>query len=252
MTIKSADRTLEILSFVAKTQPASMKDIRDALGLPRSSLHGLLGVLVEHGFLQVGASGCYNIGLRAFEVGTTWRNHVTIETAASELLRELVADVKQIAHIGILDQSDVVYIMKEENERPVRLVSAVGKRLPAHATALGKILMNGLSDQQIVERFPEEELQRLTTNTPRTRTELLRAIRETGENGYCIDRGESTLGVTCFAAPLRDRDGAVLAALSVSVIDADPLRKDDSFYLAAVKGTADAISSRLGNRKSQP
>ena len=249
MTIKSADRTLEILAYVAKSQPITMKEIRDALSVPRSSLHGLLAVLVEHGFLSVGVDGSYAIGLRAFEVGATWQNHMNIETAAAELLRNLVREVKQIAHVGILDGSDVVYIMKEENERPVRLVSAVGKRLPAHATALGKILMNDLSDSDLLDVFPTEDLPRLTVNTPQTRTELFAAIRAAGERGYCIDRGESTLGVTCFAAPLRDRDNEVVAALSVSVIDADPLRRDDDFYLDAVLSTSTAISRRLGNRE---
>lgn len=248
MTIKSADRTLEILAYVAKAQPVSMKEIREQLGLPRSSLHGLLGVLVEHGFLSMGPSSEYSIGLKAFEIGATWQHNTTIETAASEILEGLVAEVKQISHVGILDGTDVVYIMKQENERPVRLVSAVGKRLPAYATALGKVLMGGMSDTDLQSLFPNEILPRLTANTLETRTQLIAKIRESEVTGYCVDRGESTVGVTCFAAPIVDRDERMIAAISVSVIDADPLRWSDSEYLQSVMAAARAISNRLGYR----
>jgi DNA-binding IclR family transcriptional regulator len=163
-------------------------------------------------------------------------------------LRNLVAEVKQIAHVGILDGDDVIYVLKEENERPVRLVSAVGKRLPAHATALGKILMQGLTDDEIRALYPTEALPRLTGNTLATREDLIAVVRESAKSGYCVDRGESTVGVTCFAAPLFDRDGRLVAALSVSVIDADPLRKLDGDYLEAVTRAAATISTRLGFR----
>lgn len=248
--IKSADRTLQILSYIAQHQPVGMKEIRDGMAIPRSSLHGLLGVLQDHGFIGTDQLGRYLIGLRAFEVGSSWQKTVGVESAAAPVLRDLVAEVKQIAHVGVLDGTDIVYIMKQENERPVRLVSAVGRRLPCHATALGKVLLSPFTEQQIHERFNVRELPAMTPSTITDLDQLIAVVEEVRHRGYCIDRGESTVGVTCYAGPIRDLRGSIIAALSVSVIDADPLIKSEAEYVAAVTGAARSISARLGYREA--
>jgi len=205
MSIKSAERTLLLLEYVAKNQPITMRDLRQQLEIPRSSLHGLLGVLQDFGFLTVSSHGEYWIGLRAFEIGSAWAQSVNVETAAQPVLRRLVDEVKQIAHVGVLDGTDIVYIMKQENARPVRLVSAVGKRIPAHATALGKVLMAPLSQEAIRARYPSGELPRMTGTTIANVDDLIAAIDIVRRTGLCIDEGESTAGVTCFAAPIYGR-----------------------------------------------
>lgn len=247
MSIKSADRTLLILQAVAKAQPVSMRQLRDQLDIPRSSLHGLLQVMTESGFLDLNQSGDYNIGLKAFEVGTAWSRSVSVESAAAQHLRRLVDEANQIAHVGVLDNTDVIYILKQENPSPVRLVSAVGKRLPAHATALGKVLLSSLPDAIIAKRYAGMEFFRMTDTTLCDLDSLLKAVGSARYAGMSIDRGESTPGVTCFAAPIFERGGDMVAALSVSVIDADPAARDEDFYGTAVMKAAGRISKALGD-----
>jgi DNA-binding IclR family transcriptional regulator len=252
MSIKSAERTLLLLEYIAKNQPITMRDLRQQLDIPRSSLHGLLVVLQDFGFLAVGPQGEYSIGLRAFEIGSAWAQSVNVETAAQPVLRRLVDEVKQIAHVGVLDGTDIVYIMKQENARPVRLVSAVGRRIPAHATALGKVLMAPLSPEAIRARYPSGQLPRMTGTTIVNVDDLVAAVEIVRRTGLCIDEGESTPGVTCFAAPIHGRRQELLAALSVSVIDSDPDIRDKSYYADAVTRAAAEISAALGGTGVRP
>lgn len=247
MSIKSADRTLLILEAVAKMQPVAMPALREQLGVPRSSLHGLLQVMTHAGFLSVNGSGEYSIGLKAFEVGSTWARSVSIESVAPPIVTRLVDEVKQIAHVGVLDGTDVVYILKRENARPVRLVSAVGRRLPAYATALGKVLLSALPRDDIEARFAGIELPRLTPATVTSLDALIDMVEASGRVGVGIDRGESTPGVTCYAAPIFERGHEMSAALSISVIDSDPEARDEATYIAAVKRAAADISAALGD-----
>lgn len=248
MSIKSAERTLMLLEYIAKNQPITMRDLRQQLDIPRSSLHGLLGVLQDFGFLAVGPQGEYSMGLRAFEIGSAWAQSVNVESAALPVLRRLVDEVKQIAHVGVLDDTDIVYIMKQENARPVRLISAVGKRIPAHATALGKVLMTSLSPEVIRALYPSGVLPRMTGTTIVDVDALVEAVDVVRRRGICIDEGESTPGVTCFAAPIHGRRQELLAALSVSVIDSDPDVRDKAYYSDAVTRAAAEISASLGGK----
>lgn len=250
MSIKSAERTLLLLEYVARNHPVTMRELRDRLGIPRSSLHGLLGVLTDHGFLCMGSNREYTVGLRAFEVGTAWAQTVSVERVAAPVLSRLVTEVNQIAHVGVLDGSEVVYILKQENARPVRLVSAVGKRLPAHATALGKVLMSSLDADAIRARYPDRQLPRITNNTITEVDDLVAAVDVVRRTGFCIDEGESTPGVTCFAAPIYDRHHDIVAALSVSVIDRDRAPYDQAYYADAVIRAASETSAALGSKES--
>lgn len=248
MSIKSAERTLLLLEYVARTQPITMRELRDRLEIPRSSLHGLLGVLTGFGFLSIGSRGEYTVGLRAFEIGSVWIQSVSVESVGAPILRRLVNEVKQVAHVGVLDGTDVVYVLKQESARPMRLVSAVGKRLPAHATALGKVLMTSLEPEAIRALYPPGKLPRMTPNTITDVDGLITAVDIARRAGFCIDHGESTAGVTCYAALIRDHHNETVAALSVSVIDGDSIGQDRAYFADAVTRAASEVSAALGGK----
>jgi DNA-binding IclR family transcriptional regulator len=251
-SVKSAERALDLLEYVTAHPGITMREIRDDLGLPRSSLHGLLAVLERRGFLERDLDGAYTVGLHAFMVGAAWQSSVDLTKAADPVLRTLVARVDQIAHVGVLDGLDVVYILKHENRQPVRLVSAVGARLPAHATALGKVLLGALPETEARARLEGAELTRLTPATIVDRAELLAASVRARELGYAIDAGESTPGVCCYAAPIRDLRGEVVAALSTSVLESRGPAMTPDEYVEAVTDAGREVSARLGAFTERP
>ena len=250
--MKSAERALGVLRAVARSQPTSMPELHRELDIPRSSLHGLMAVLVEQGFIHLDDAGRLSVGLGAFEVGSAWLETTSLESAAAPVLTALVDDVDQIAHIAVLEGTEIVYVMKQENASPVRLVSAVGKRLPAHTTAVGKALLGSLAPDELASRYQGVELVRLTDSTVTSLPELTEQLARAAASGVWLDRGESTPGVNCYAAPIRDRRDEDIAAVSISVIDraGDPRRPEH--YAQSVVRAASEISTRLGGSSTSP
>lgn len=246
MTVKSAERALKVVEMIAHLQPISAAQLRQKLDLPRSSLHGLMGVLVQSGFVVADESGNYGVGLKAFEIGAAWLESMSLETVARPVLKSLVGNLNQIGHLGVLEGTDIIYVMKQENDSPVRLISAVGRRLPAHATALGKVLLGALTNQEITERYRGVDLNPLTPASVTSLAELLERVGEAREEGLSVDAGESTVGVTCYAAPIIDRNQKTVAALSVSVIDTESPELSRAQYSQEVKNAAQEISRLIG------
>jgi IclR family KDG regulon transcriptional repressor len=246
MTVKSADRVLKVLETIAHGQPISAPQLREMLDIPRSSLHGLMRALIVSRFVAVDERGNYSVGIKAFEVGATWLESVRLENVARPVLKSLVQELNQIAHLGVLEGTDIIYVMKQENESPVRLISAVGRRLPAHATALGKVLLGALSDQEISERYQDVALDPLTSASVTSLSELLARVSQARQEGLSIDAGESTVGVTCYAAPIIDRNQKVVAALSVSVIDTNKPEHSQAQYGKKIREAAQEISRQIG------
>ena len=230
-SVKSADRTVELLELLARTsEPLTLSEIQRELSYPKSSLFVLLRTLVARGWVETDRRGTgYSIGVRALLVGTSYLDRDPVIRAATRVLEELRADVNETVHLARLDGADVVYLASRESGHQLRLTSRVGRRLPAHATSLGKALLAQHSDEEVDAILPAE----LTAITPRTlteRTALFADLAETRERGYAVERGENTAGLGCFAVAL-DYKYPATEAISCSVPSA---RLDDAQHASLV------------------
>lgn len=125
----------------------------------------------------------------------------------------------------------------------------MGRRLPAHATGLGKALLAGLLPDQIQTLFDGIQLERFTGRTISSVEALATHLEQVRRDGYATDSGEHTEGVRCIAVPVRDWTGSVVAAMSVSVpivrYTAD--KRERLLFLLARE--ASAMSFALGHRE---
>jgi len=202
--VKSAVRTVELLEYLAARQdaPARLREISDALDMPRSSAHALLRTLVAQGWVRCDTSGTlFGIGVRALLVGTSYLDTDPYLPLITPFLDELRQDLDETFHLGRLDGTDVVYLATRESKQYTRTANRVGRRLPAYATALGKALL--------AERFGTERdaavPAALTALTPRTivdRAALDDALDDVRLRGYATDDEENTPGLRCFAVAL--------------------------------------------------
>ena len=229
--VKSADRTVELLELLARTnEPLTLSELQRELSYPKSSLFVLLRTLVARGWVETDRRGTgYSIGVRALLVGTSYLDRDPVIRAATRVLEDLRAEVNETVHLARLDGADVVYLASRESAHQLRLTSRVGRRLPAHATSLGKALLAGLTDNQVDVLLPPE----LTALTPLTLTDrkaLFADLAVTRERGYAMERGENTPGLGCFAVALDSRHPAV-DAISCSV---PSVRLDDSDHASQV------------------
>ena len=241
--VKSAVRTVELLEYLAgrHDEPARLREISDALDMPRSSAHALLRTLVGQGWVRSDPSGTlYGIGIRALLVGTSYLDSDPYLPLIIPFLDDLRATLDETFHLGRLDGTDIVYLATRESQQYARTANRVGRRLPAYATSLGKAL---LAEQFGVER--ERHIpSALTPLTPQTITEravLDSQLDEVRIRGYARDDEENTSGVSCFAVPLhycRPAQDAISASIPVSRLS--PQRERE--IIDALQSTGDKVS----------
>lgn len=237
--VKSADRVLAILELLSGGR-ARLSEIAEQLRLPLSSVHGLLATLVSRGFAEFDPGDrTYSLGLKAWTVGQGYEGHRDIVGLALPLMRQLAEDTGETVQLSRLDGIDNVYIAIAESPQPMKLVSAVGMRLPAYAIGLGKALLSTLSDKELERRLSGVELQRFTPHTVRELPTLLADLGRARESGYATDAEEYIIGCRCVAVPIHDYSGAAVSAMSVSA----PTPRCGPDW---VEHTRDALSAVVG------
>ena len=213
-------RSLDILElFLAEDATLSAPEITQHTGLPRTTVHELLVTLTaRHYLVRDEVSGRYRLGLRVFQLGNAYGERFDLVQAATEVARRVSAQCNETVHAAVRDGRNVVYIAKVDSTRAVRMVSAVGRTLPAHCTAVGKALLAGLTDAELAGLYPNgTELGALTPRSLTSVAELRAQLRATVERGVSVEECESNPDVCCLGAPVRDHLDRVVAAMSISV-----------------------------------
>ena len=214
--VKSADRTLELLEALAAGGPRGLVELARELDIPKSSLHGLLRTMTQRGWVETDATGTrFGLGVRALQVGAAYLDSDDTLGLVNATLDALADRFGETVHLGRLDGPNIVYIAKRESAHPLRLFSAIGRRLPAHATALGKALLAQRPDAE-VDRLLDWPLPSLTPHTLTTPEALHAELARVREHGWAEDHEENTEGIMCLAVAVPLRRPAV-DAISVSV-----------------------------------
>lgn len=215
-SVKSADRTLSVLEYLAQNSHAGLPEIANALNIPKSSLHGLLRTMTARGWVATEVTGTrFSLGVRALQVGTAYVESDKVVSRAQNILDWLSDELHETVHLGRLDGSDVVYLDKRESQHQLRMHSALGKRLPAHAVSLGKAVLAEYSPSEVRARLGEN-LVALTPHTITDMDQLLEDLARTHERGYSFEREENTIGTACFAIALPG-PGPIVDAVSVAL-----------------------------------
>jgi IclR family acetate operon transcriptional repressor len=199
--VKSARRAIDLLeTFAANDVWLSLSDLHARTGFPRSSLHGLLRTLLDAGWLEADANTArYRLGVRALICGTAYLDRDPVVPYATETLELVREKTGFTAHYARRNGAEVVYLETRESMRSTRLVSRVGRTLPAHATALGKVLLAELTRDEI-EAVLRGPLAALTPNTITSVEAMHAECTATRERGYGAEIEEGSLGIRCVAA----------------------------------------------------
>ena len=210
------DRVLAVLgAFDAGEPRLSLAELTRRTGLPKSTVHRLASTMCDARLLERDpVSGEFRLGLRLFELGELVPQHRTLRDAALPVMEDLREATRQRIHLAVLDGVDVVYVAILGTST-IDVGSRTGGRLPAHATGVGKVLLAYAAPEAVAARV-EAGLARLTPRTITTPGALGRALRDVRDNGTAYDREESTIGVSCVAAPVFGSNGRIRAGLSVT------------------------------------
>ncbi len=193
--VESADRALRILqSFAPHERDVSLGDIAGRVGLPKSSVHRLLGTLIAHGFVERDASTRrYKLGMKLFELGSAAIHERGLQGAAQPALDALSRLTGETCHLAVLSGTEAVYVYKVDGPSSIIMSSRVGRRAPVHATSIGKVLTAWSSPEvmSLVRKAPMKASTRRTITSARALDEELRKVRA---NGYALDLEEYEVG----------------------------------------------------------
>lgn len=217
--VPALDKANDILLAISG-QPSKLKliDLSKQLGINKSSMFSLLNTMEQLEWVVRDAEGTYSLGSKLGFIGNSFfKQFSLIERFRKEasITKHKIQETIQLAR---LERHEVLYLAKEEMPSPVRLASEPGMKLPAHVTALGKALLADLETSVIESLFPDEVLQPCPTpHTLKNRSDLITQLELSREHGVAFDLQEAVMGFCCVAAPVRDTQGQVIAAISCSM-----------------------------------
>lgn len=249
-TSPAVGRALDVLLYLAgKPGPVSGAAVARDLKIPRSSTYHLLDVLIARGFVvHFPDRRTYGLGMAAFEIGSAYLRHEPLELLARPVLRRLVAQVGETAHLGVLHGAESLYLLKEQPavaRIPVTLVTDVGVRLPAHLTANGRSLLAHLSAAQVRALFPSTRgFVDRTGQGPATLPELRRVLAAERRQRWSEEIGLVTAGLQSVAACAFDHSGRPCAAISVTWRQ-DHTRASHPDLVHAVRTAASELTAAL-------
>jgi DNA-binding IclR family transcriptional regulator len=209
-------KVLQIVDCLAADPcgPVSLADMTRRTGIPKPTLYRLLGDLLQPGIVEHGNSG-YTLGRRLFELGVAAPRYGCIRDAARPHMEELLAATKETVHLAVLSGSEVLYLEKLHGISAVRIPTSVGARMPAHCTALGKVLL-AHSEPSVVDDVLCHNLRRITPYTVILPKMLQRQLDRARNDGVVTESEEARLGLGCIAAVILDRGRSPVAAISVA------------------------------------
>jgi DNA-binding IclR family transcriptional regulator len=208
---------LDVLESLGEAGQLSLAELTRHVGLPKTTVHRVCGALVERGWvLRDAASGVYSLGIRALGVGAA-AAELPIVVAFRPVAAELLARHNETVCLTLLDGEDSLFVAKAETTHPVRLVTAVGSRLPAFAAASGRVLLADLPSEAVEIAYADRRLITPTGVDLGELPDLLRLLARAREDGYAENVEETALGLHCLALPIRNGRGRALAAMTVCV-----------------------------------
>jgi DNA-binding IclR family transcriptional regulator len=264
---QSADRVLSVLELFADEHPdLRVGEVASGLAVSESTASRLLALLETRGYVQRDPStGMYSLGWQVLTQAGVAMNRSTIRRAGLEEMARLVNSLGLGANLAVLHRGAVFYLGNLDGRHAPRYYTLLGRHYPVHATALGKALLAwqenaevdailaghaGFAAAYLSQRqaAPQPgELRRYTANTIRTTSAFHACLALVRRQGYSTEREELAMGRACVAAPIRGRNGAVIAGLSISgperIVD---LANRESELAAAAVDAAMRISERLG------
>lgn len=218
--IQSVERALLILDlFNEQATELKITEISKLTTLNKSTLHSLLKTLQLHGYIdQNPENGKYRPGMKLVERGYFVVSTMDIRHKAKSWLTDLSSRTGQTTHLGILDGHEGVYIEKIEGKLAAIAYSRIGRRLPVHATAIGKVLIAWHSQDKLDTLLEGYQYAAFTPSTITSREALLAVLAQTRVQGYALDNEENEQGVRCVAVPVWNHESKVIAALSLSTL----------------------------------
>lgn len=215
MIHKPTHRVISILQTVSNHEGEfTLSEISKETGIPLGTISPILKTLLQYKLLEIDSlTNKYSIGIESYYIGSSFISKNSTLDLIHEEMSSLTNECNETSQLGILKEGQVFYILKIEGQEHVRVVSEVGRSLPAYATALGKAILSRYTKEEIEQLYPEG----LTSLTPNTITDiniLQKELRDIKESGFATENGESNNHTSCIAVPIV-QNNEIITSLSI-------------------------------------
>jgi IclR family pca regulon transcriptional regulator len=243
--VQSLERGLAVIrAFDAEHRDLRLSDVAASTGLTRAAARRFLLTLVELGYVR-SEDGRFSLRPRVLDLGYAYVSSLSFGEVARPHMEQLVHELDESSSVSVLDDTDIVYVVRVPARRIMTITLAVGARLPAFATSMGRVLLAALPPEQLEERLAQIELHKYTQHTIASKQALREDLQRVAHDGFAIVDQELEQGLRSVAVPIRDAAGSV-AALNISVhasrTDMRTLRKR---FVPEVLKTAAAMESDI-------
>ncbi|WP_344972581.1 IclR family transcriptional regulator domain-containing protein [Salinactinospora qingdaonensis] len=214
--VQSLERGLAVIrAFSAETPSMTLSDVARSTGLTRAATRRFLLTLVDLGYVRTDGRQ-FALTPRVLELGYAYLSSAELPEVVQPHLERLAAEVGESSSVSVIDGDDIVYVARVPTSRIMAVSISVGTRFPAYLTSMGRVLLAALPSEELEHYLAGLELRTATPYTVSS-TQLLRAeIDRARSQGWAIVDQELEEGLRSVAAPIRDREGTVVAAANVS------------------------------------
>ncbi len=217
--LESLDRGLRVLELFGRgdRHEYTMIEVAEALGMARAAALRVLATLEHLGYLH--SSGrAFSLTPRVLGLGYAYLSSLGFRAVARPIADALMQETGETCSIGVLDRGDVVYVLRCEARRIIRIDLSAGSRIPAYLNSMGRVLLAALPERELQRYLAALKPVAVTRRTLVKSSDLRLAIARVRANGWCYIEGEVEQSVAGIAAPIRDRDGVTVAALNLSLV----------------------------------
>lgn len=251
--LSSVTTAIHLMKVFSEAEPElGISELAKRLKIAKSTVHRLATALLEESLLEQNPNnGRYRLGIGLFSLGTQVRTRLDVAVEAKPILNDLRQRTGENARLGILSRRNVVFIHDFESNDSVRIRSITGQTRPAHATAEGLCLMTGLRKPDL-DDFLSVPLAARTPNTMTAPEDLVERLKRIKRVGYASEDEECDIGTRCLAAPIRQADGRIIAAIGMAGPRLRIRKRDFPALAEQVMEAAQKLSDRLGHEAGQP
>lgn len=245
--VSSILKVFNILNLLSEQKEIGVSELSQRLMMSKATSYRFLQTLKTLGYVgQDGEWDKYYLTLRLFELGSKSLEYTDLVSIADKEMRAISEKTSEALHLGVLDESEIIYVHKIDSSYNLRMQSRIGHRNLLYSTAIGKILLSGRHEAFIREVFKDSDFVRHTDKTLENVEQLLGELECVRELNYAVDNEEQEPGLLCIAAPIYDHLGNITAGLSISLPTIRFDEKDKLHYVGLLQSAGKNISENLG------
>lgn len=244
--VQSFARGLQVIrSFDASAPQQTLSEVAARTGLTRAGARRILLTLQTLGYVESDGK-LFALTPRILDLGFAYLSSMPMWNVAEPVMETLVERVHESSSAAVLEGADIVYVLRVSTRKIMRNSLGIGSRLPAYCTSMGRMLLAGLPDDEVMARLGTGPLPALTRHTLTDPQAVLAKVRQARRQGWCLINQELEEGLISLAAPVIDRAGRTVAAINITgQANRTPVRVMQETMLEPLLEVAREVSRRL-------